>query len=180
MIQKINSSYELNNNFIKQDLASKTNLSIKSLKLLSSLRENSREKLTSISKTTNIPVSTLFDILKELQHSTITKSTVLLNFSKLGYHTRAQVFIKLKNDSATNTNNRDELVQHLNCNHSVNNIYKINNGWDFIIETVHKNIRELDECLDNLNKRFGIQKQEIHYLIDDIKREGFSVGANFA
>jgi DNA-binding IclR family transcriptional regulator len=57
----------------------------KTLQLLTHLRENSREKLTSISKKNNIPISTLFDLLKELQGGLVTKSTVLLDYSKLEF-----------------------------------------------------------------------------------------------
>lgn len=59
-------------------------MSPKILQFLAYLRENSREKLTTISKRTKIPISTLFDMLKELQGNLITKNTVLLDFSKLG------------------------------------------------------------------------------------------------
>ena len=139
----------------------------KALLFLTSLRENSREKLTTISKKTNIPISTLFDMLQEFQSSTITKSTVLLDFSKLGYHTQAQVFLKV------NKEDKDKLKKHLSCHNNVNTIHKVNNNWDFIIETVHKNIKELDTFLEHLEQNFQIESKQIHYLVDEIKREGF-------
>ena len=67
----------------------------KTLQFLSCLRDNSREKLTEISKKTHIPISTLFDMLKEMQGNIITKHTVLLNFHGLGYQAHAQVFLKV-------------------------------------------------------------------------------------
>ena len=139
----------------------------KKFQLLSCLRANSREKLTKISKKTNIPISTLFDQLKALQNSIITKSTVLLNFYELGYHTRAQVFLKV------NKEEKEKIKKHLSCHSNINTIYKINNNWDFIIETVHKNIRELDNFLENLDREYSIEKRRIHYLIEDVKIEGF-------
>ncbi|MFA6461009.1 MAG: Lrp/AsnC family transcriptional regulator [Candidatus Woesearchaeota archaeon] len=139
------------------------------LQLISALREDSRRKLTEISKQTNIPISTLFDVLKEVQGSLVTKNTVLLNFFNLGYHAHAQVFLKV--DQIT----KEELRKHLTLNPCVNSLYKTNNGWDFMIETVHKNIRELDDFLEKLNQRFPIKEQQIHYLIDEIKKEGFQV-----
>jgi len=141
----------------------------KTLKLIECLRENSRDKLTDISKRTNIPISTLFDMLKELQGRIITKHTVLLNFSELGYHTRAQVFLKV------NSEKKDDLKRHLINHAQVNSIYKVNNGWDFIIETVHENIRGLDKFLEQLNQKYDVKEQEIHYLIDELKREGFLI-----
>jgi DNA-binding Lrp family transcriptional regulator len=144
-------------------------MNTKTLQLLMHLRENSREKLTTISKKTNIPISTLFDLLKELQEETITKSTVLLNFPSLGYHTRAKVFLKVSNE------NKEKLKQHLRLNSNVNTIFKINNNWSFLIETIHKNIKDLDGFLEKLEGEYKIENKEIHYLIDDVKREGFVV-----
>ena len=139
----------------------------KYFQLLSYLRENSREKLTCISKHTNIPISTLFDSLKQLQEKVITKHTILINFQELGYHTQAQVFLKIGKSDI------DIVKNFLNHHHNVNSIYKINNGWDFLIETVHKNNRELDMFLELIQKKYNIEKHEIHYLIDEIKKEGF-------
>ncbi|MBT4805032.1 Lrp/AsnC family transcriptional regulator [Candidatus Woesearchaeota archaeon] len=141
----------------------------KTLQLLTHLRENSREKLTTISKKTNIPISTLFDLLKELQGNLITKSTVLLDFSKLGYYARAKVFLKVSNE------NKEKLKNHLELNPNVNTVFKINNNWNFLIETVHKNIKELDCFMENLHNKFMIENQQIHYLIDELKKEGFSL-----
>ena len=135
--------------------------------LLHHLRENSREKLTTISKKTKIPISTLFDLLKELQGTFITKSTILLDYHRLGYGARAHVFIKVSNDT------REQLQKHLQCHTNVNSIHKINNRWSFVIETIHKNIRDLDKFLENIEKSFNIENKEIHYIIDEVKREGF-------
>jgi len=143
----------------------------KTLKLLTFLRENSREKLTTISKNTRIPISTLFDTLKELQENyIIKKSTVLLNYEKLGYRTTALILFKVDKEQ------KQKFRDYLGNNSSVNTIFKVNNDYDLIVETVHKNIRELDNFLECLNKNFNIQKQYIHYLIDEIKREGFVLG----
>ena len=144
-------------------------MNTKTLQLIGHLRVNSREKLTSISKKTGIPISTLFDTLKELQGSFITKSTVLLDYERLGFHTRAHVFLKVAQD------NLEGLGKHLDCNKNVNSIYKINNGWNFVAETIHKNNRELDTFLSRLHEEYGIEKKEIHYLIEDVKREGFLI-----
>ena len=137
--------------------------------LLSFLRENSREKLTTISRKTRIHISTLFDLLKELQESIIIKNTTLINFERLGYHTRAQIFLRV------GQNNKEKLKQHLILNENVNNLFKINNGWDFLVETVHQNIQDLDKFLDKLNNNYALEDKQLNYLINDIKREGFLI-----
>ena len=142
-------------------------MKLKQLQLLTHLRSNSRAKLTSISRQTSIPISTLFDMLKELQTSLISRSTILLNFEELGYHTRAQVFLR--------TTNKEKLQKHLMCHPNVNDIYKINNGWNFVIQTIHKNVKELDIFIEHMKEKYGVEESQIHYLIDDIKREGFFI-----
>ncbi len=134
---------------------------------LKCLRKNARITLTNASKKTNIPISTLFDILKQLRKEIIIKHTSLLNFQKLGYHCKAHVFLRVQQE------NKEELKQHLLIHEAVNNIYKINNSWNFIIETIHEDVIKLDDFLEKLEQRFKIEKKEIHYIIEDIKREGF-------
>mgnify|MGYP003973325877 CR=1 FL=1 len=142
----------------------------KKIQLILELRNNAREKLTSISKRTNIPISTLFDLLKELNEDVIKKSTIILDYSKLGFHTKALVFLKV------NRENKEKLKHHLNINPCINSLHKVNHGWNFIIETVHRNIKELDDFLEKLEDNYNIEDKQIHYLIDEVKREGFIVG----
>ncbi len=139
--------------------------------VLKHLRKNSREKLTSMSRKTGIPISTLFDNLKDLEKEAIDKFTILLNFSTLGFETRAQVFLKVPHGQ------KDEIKEHLEKHEDVNSLYKINNGWNFIVETVHRSINDLDCFVENLEKRFLIEAKEIHYIIDEIVREKFLVEA---
>jgi hypothetical protein len=43
------------------------------------------------------------------------------------------------------------------------------------VETVHRNIKELDYFLEHLNEKFDVEVQNIYYLVDEVKREGFEV-----
>ena len=141
----------------------------KKLGLLECLRENSREKLTSISRKTHIPISTLFDMLKELQDGIIQRCTILLNFEELGYHTRAHVFIKVDSDD------KERLQRHLQLHGQVNTLQKTNNGWNFIVEFICKNIKELDKIIEKIKVEYRVGDLKIHYLIEDIKKEGFTI-----
>ncbi len=140
----------------------------KQMQLLSCLRENSRQKLTKISRKTKIPISTLFDTMKRFRGDIIKKNTVILDFEKLGFLSRAQVILKVPAEK------KDKFVEHLVFHENVNNLHKINNGWDFMIETIHRSIRDLDLFLVNLSEKFGIEEHKIFYLMEEIKREGFS------
>ena len=137
--------------------------------LISNLREDSRRKLTNISKETGIPISSLFDSLKLLKEDIIIKSTVLIDFYNIGFRTRTQTFLKV------NKKDKERLIRHLQIYNGVNSIYKTNNKWDFIIETVHKNIREFDDFLEHIDQNFELERQEVHHLIKDIKKEAFMI-----
>ena len=138
----------------------------KDMLILSLLRKNSRESLTRISKLSNIPISTIYDKLKSQQNNIIRKHTCILDFSKIGFNSRASLSIK------TRMNKKEELKEYLIKHPNVNTIYKINNGYDFWIECIFKHIKDLEDFIEYLELKYNIKRQ-INYIIDDIKREGF-------
>ena len=60
----------------------------KDLLIVSHLRRDGRTSLTELSKKTRIPISTIFDRLKQNKNNFIKKHTALIDFAKLGYNTR--------------------------------------------------------------------------------------------
>ena len=139
----------------------------KDILIISSLRNNARETLTNISKKTNVPISTIYDKLKSYEKSLIRKHTSLLDFNKLGFNARANIMIKVDRSV------RDEIKDHLIKHQNINSVYKINNGFDFLIEGIFKNMKDLEDFMENLEDKFQIKNKQIHYIIDDIKRESF-------
>ena len=79
----------------------------KELIILAKLRENSRESLTRMSRKISIPVSTIYEKLKNYEKTVIKKHTSLLDFNKLGFGTRATIILKSKKE------NRENLKQFL-------------------------------------------------------------------
>jgi DNA-binding Lrp family transcriptional regulator len=137
----------------------------KYLPILQHFRLNSRVRLTDLSKKTQIPVSTLFEKLKYFEENNlISKHTSLLNFRELGYDVRTQLLIKAVK--------KDDLQKYLTKHQSVNNIYRVNNGFDFLIEAVFENISAFDKFLKELDS-IGIEKSEEFFVLEDLKREGF-------
>lgn len=137
------------------------------LLIISSLRQNARVKLTDMSRMTRVPVSTLFDRMKLHEGNTIQKHTALVDFSKLGYNTRANIILKVKKEDRDSI--RDFLMKH-SC---VNSAFKINNGYDFLIEAVFKNIKEVEDFIELLEEKFKIKAKQVFYVIDDLKKEAF-------
>lgn len=147
-------------------------LSKKDALIVSQLRASARKNLTAISKETRIPVSTLFDKLKKLEKICILKHTSLLDFNVLGYSTRANIMLK------SGKKDKEALAEYLSKNESVNSVFKITNGYDFMVEGIFKTIKELEIFLDALDERFSISKKQVYYIIDELKREEFMANSN--
>jgi DNA-binding Lrp family transcriptional regulator len=138
----------------------------KELIIMSLLRENARETLTKMSKRTNIPISTIYEKIKSHENGIIQRHTCIIDFSKLGFHTRAALSIKVPKTK------KEELKEYL-CKHgNINSIYKINNGYDFWIECIFENIKDLEDFTEHIESNFMVKK-DVFYIIDDIKRESF-------
>jgi DNA-binding Lrp family transcriptional regulator len=139
----------------------------KDLLIMSYLRNNARETLTRISRKTSIPVSTIYDKLKMHEGGIIQKHVSLLDFNRLGFNTRANVMIKVGKEI------RKDIKEYMLKNHNINNVYKINNGYDFMVEVVFRHIKDLEDFLENLESKFDIKSKSVYYIVEDVKRETF-------
>lgn len=137
------------------------------LQLLTSLRRNAREKLTDISRRTQIPVSTLHDKLKGLLGGMVRKHTTLLNYERLGYGCHAHLLLCAPKEQ------KQALREFLEKHPNVNSAFKINNGWTYLVDGVFLTLDALDQFLDVLESRFDVTQHQVHYIIDEIKRESF-------
>ncbi|MBC8501083.1 MAG: Lrp/AsnC family transcriptional regulator [Nanoarchaeota archaeon] len=139
----------------------------KDMVFLAHLRNNARETLTFISRKTGIPISTLYDRLKAQEHDIITKHTALIDFSKLGYMCKANITIKV------NIEDRDTVKDYLLCQNNVNSLFKINNGYDFLIEGIFKHVKDMEDFMEKFEKKFKVLDKSVYYIIEDVKREAF-------
>jgi len=143
-----------------------TRITRKDVLLISYLRKDARGSLTSISRYTNIPISTLFDRLKVINNSFIKKNTCLLNFGKLGYDIRVTLLLK------AHENSKDELRKYLEFNQNVNNMYRVSNGYDFLVEAVFKSLKEMDFFIEKL-RSFNLSDSKEYFILEEVKRESF-------
>jgi len=137
------------------------------LMILACLRKNSRDTLTKMSKKTRIPISTIFDKVKTHEQGIIRKFTSLIDFTMLGFNTVATIALRVKKEERETI--RDFLIKHQN----VNTVYKVNNGFDFMVEVVFRHIKDLEAFIEGLDERFKIKAKQTFYIIDEVKREGF-------
>ncbi len=143
------------------------------LMILASLRQNSRVGLTKISKNTSIPVTTIYNKLKNFEKTFIKKYTSIIDFPQLGFNTRAVIMVRTKKEM------RERLYDYLSSCRSLNSLYKINNGYDFLMEIIAKEIKEVEFFVEHLENAFEVDKKEIHYLIEEIKKENFISNAEY-
>lgn len=137
------------------------------LLLMTYLRQNSRMSLTNLSKKTGIPISSIFDKLKNKYGSIIQKHVALIDFERLGFAVRVSVLLKVGKSK------KEEAKNFLEKFFNVNSLFKINNGYDFLFEAVFHNLRELEDFFDAIENKFSVRKKEVFYIIEDIKKEEF-------
>ena len=142
--------------------------------LLSFFRRNARAALTKVSRETGVPVSTIFDKLRRYEHSVITRHAALLDFEKLGFLTRAAILLK------TSPENRIRLGAYLKTTACVNMIYRVNNGYDFLIDTIFKTVQDLETFLEHLELSHGVTEKKIHHVIEEVARENYLVATESA
>lgn len=136
----------------------------KDILILAELRKDSRQSLADISRKTGIPVSTIFDKLIKLNKDVLKKNVSLFDFDKMGYGVRVNFIIKCKKERGI----KDFLLSNTN----INSAYRINNGGDFLIECIFKNLYELEIFKEEL-ANFGIEDLKEHHIVEEIKKEEF-------
>lgn len=139
----------------------------KELLIIASLRKNSRQSLTDMSKRINIPISTIFDRLRIHERTIIRKHTSIIDFSKLGYNLKTKIVIKVHNDDKMAL--KTLLMKH----QSINSVYKLGDGFDFMVEGIFESLKELEDFSDLLDNQLRIENKKIYYVIEDMKREEF-------
>lgn len=135
--------------------------------LVANMRQNSRENLTTISRRTGIPVSTIYDHVRQQTGLLYIKHVALLNFGRLGFGTKVYMLIR------TPKQNREHLQTFLELHWNVNTLFKVNNGYDFGAECVFKDVSALEEFLHKLEDEHGVKELEVHYVLEELKREAF-------
>ena len=143
------------------------------LKILNLLRKNARQTMTNMSRDAGVPISTVFDKLKRLEHIGVIKAyTSLLDMEKIGYG--AQAFVLLKID----TDQKERLKKILIGNSQVNNLSRVNGNWNFLIEVFFRYIEDLEIFIDALRNDFKGIEISVHHALEDMKREGFLICRN--
>lgn len=134
--------------------------------LMMYFRRNARENLTNISRYTKIPVSTIFDRLHEFEKNLIKKHTSLLDFRRLGFDIKVNMLFRINRDC------RDEFREFLMTNENINSVFRINNGYNYLVEAIFRDMEDMQR-FSELLERFKVEAKQELFVLEDLKREGF-------
>jgi len=135
------------------------------LKILDELRKNARCSMTQISKTTRIPLSTVFKKIIKFEKDIIKKYVSLMNFNKLGFSVRISLVLKAKDRAAL----KEFLTEHPN----VNSLYRISQEYDFFAETIFPTMLDYERFIEKLDCL--ISNKKTFHMIEDLRQEDFSL-----
>ncbi|MBS1266724.1 MAG: putative HTH-type transcriptional regulator [Candidatus Woesearchaeota archaeon] len=125
------------------------------MKILGNLRNDARQSLVSISKKTDIPVSTIYEKIKKQEDSTIKRYTSLLDFPALGFNIRAMVLVK------------GDLEEYLTNHENVNSVFQLSEEFDFIADCIFKHMSDYTEFIQKL------ENKKVFFVTNELKREEF-------
>ncbi len=137
------------------------------LHLFRALRRNGRATLTALSNQTQVPISTIYERLRQQQGTIIKRYTVLLDFQKIGYFVHIYFILKAEKRQ------KHKVLDFLEKNNAVNSVYKVNNGFDFICEAFFENIQAAEHFIEVLEDKYAVRKMQSFYILEEIKKEEF-------
>ncbi len=123
--------------------------------------------MTRMSRKTGIPVSTIFDKVRNYKKSFVERFTCLFKFGELGFKSHSFTVFSVNRDR------RNELKKFLLASPSVNALYRINHKFDFLVDMIFKDIQELEDFFDIIDDEFAVRPKHIFYVVNDIGRELF-------
>jgi len=137
------------------------------LSIVSHLRKDARITLTTLSKKTGIPVSTVFEKLKSFRASGLVQPTVIVDFEKLGFNARVMILLKIDKEI------RGQVEKFLVNHWHINSVQRVNNGFTFMVDAVFRDMRVAEDFIEVLEERFKLTKKMVSYVLGDFNRESF-------
>ena len=136
--------------------------------IITNLRSNGRMGLTDLSKRTKIPISTLHERIKASKKTGLIKRFVaLVDFRRFGYNSRAKIILKVGRDD------RERIKDFLMRSDNVNSLYRINNNYDFFVDGVFIDMKEMEDFIDFMERNYRVENVQVFFVLDDLRREEF-------
>jgi Lrp/AsnC family transcriptional regulator, regulator for asnA, asnC and gidA len=133
--------------------------------ILSELRKNSREKVSTIAFRLKKPVSTVFEKVKTVESRLVKRYTAILDYEQLGFPIRVHVLLNAGS-------NHEEVLTLLRASIHTNTLLRVDNEYQFFAEMLFRNIKEVDSFHEQL-EGCGVQDMKLFYVTHTLKHEGF-------
>lgn len=145
-------------------IARQTDKDRKNNGLLCCLRKHGRTSLTNISHKLNIPISTLYDMLKNMENTgLIMKMSAIINFSMLGDYKEIILLIKAPPNKL-----RD--VESAFTSLYVNSVWRVSDSWTYVAICIFKSLTEFDGFVEKLTAAGASEIKEL-YCLKTLMRE---------
>jgi Lrp/AsnC family transcriptional regulator for asnA, asnC and gidA len=140
-------------------------------KILNVLSENSRTSISSISKKTGIPNSTISNRIHKLEkNNVIEQYTTILNPEKIGVNVTALIIIQ------TETEKHEHVEIELPKLEQVSQVYSISGEYDILIKVWAKNLEELNEIINSQIRTIdGIEELRELIIMERLKDEQLKI-----
>lgn len=120
--------------------------------ILNCLKENSRENATNIGAKINLSTSAVIERIKKMENSgLIEQYTTIINQSKLGRDLTAFIYVSLEHPKYN-----ENFIKLINESHNVSECHYIAGDFDFILKTVTKSGKMLEEVLNYIKSIDGV------------------------
>ena len=141
------------------------------ISLLSRLRRNARESLSSISRAAGVSVTTLFYKHRKLEKELIAKYASIMNFTALGYGVRVWLVAR------TSRKKSAAVEGILRTNKNVNNAYRVAgeqglNATEYLVEAIFRDYGKTQEFAQKLAYA-GARVALLAVTSEELKKEGF-------
>lgn len=140
-------------------------------KICNILTENSRISISSISKKTGIPNSTISNRIHKLEEKKIIKQyTTILDHEKIGINITAMIIIQ------TETEKHENVEKQLPKLEEVTHVYSISGEYDVLIKVEAMNLEELNEIINSKIRTIdGIEELRELIVMEELKNEPLKV-----
>lgn len=97
-----------------------------------------------------------------------------MDLKKIGIHIPVLLLVKTHKGSKRNLEGWLKQKLQVNC------LIRTNGEWKLAAECLFQDIENLESFIENFEKDFKGVKFSVHYILEDVKREGFMVeNSNF-
>jgi len=115
-----------------------------------------------------MPISTVYDKISRMQkEETIKRYTTLVDFTKLGFNHRMLLFLKISPEES------DKALSYFKDCSCINTLHEINYGFNFCLETIHKDIKEYLNFLRELKLKLKVYEIQEYQIVLEINNNRF-------